>query len=270
MKTRLFLTILAFAFAASQAQAMIQVSLLADPVNCKDPFEIIATFTGDTNNAQVIFYVDNITVDTKNINGESNSKALFSGEPNWDRLPPGTHTAKAILVRHENLMDEGSVMFQVNGRRCPQTTTTTTTSTTTTTIQYRCTSNLDCAQPVSKPPECTGQNITQTLTWGECENASTKDANCVDKEETATLKTCKDDETCENGECKQKQEPTTTTTTSTTTTTTEPTTSTTTMTIPQTTTTQSEATPIFGRTNTNLDRLIEAFEAIIRIIFFWR
>lgn len=276
MKKTLILAIIMLSVIAGHATATIEVSLSANPINCKDPFDIIAKFSTETSNSQVDFYVDNIAIDTKNINGQTEEKTIFQGENNWDKLMTGSHTAKAELTRHGTLMDSGSIAFEVAGRRCPQTTTTTTTQTTTTTIRYNCASNVDCKAPVSEAPECSGQDVIQRLMWGECENASTPEAICADKEETAVVKTCQDNETCENGECKPEDSPATTAQTTTTvdmptTSTTQPP-ATTTAPIQPSTTQVSEITQttIFGRTNTRLDTLLDAFEAIIRIVFFWR
>ncbi|MFH0862503.1 MAG: hypothetical protein V1875_05665 [Candidatus Altiarchaeota archaeon] len=288
MDSRTAITLILAIFAASQADAAIDVSLSADPVNCKDPFTITAVFHTGTGNSQVEFFVDDVGLEVKNINGETESKTTFSGESMWARLPPGNHKANVKLISHESLVDEGSLDFEVAGRRCPPTTTTTLAPTTTTTLRFYCSSNLDCAEPVTAPPECDGQNITQALTWGECRNANTPDAKCVDRLEIAYLRTCAENETCTGGECIAIPETTTTlepttstnqelgttsTIGSTTTTdgkepaTTSTTTDTTSPTLADTTTTQP---PIFGRTNTRLDALMDIFEAMIRLILFWR
>jgi hypothetical protein len=279
MKYGGFFTLMVFALAASSAHAAVDVSLSANPVNCKDPFKIMAKFNIATANMQVVFSVDGKELEAINLRGETASETTISGESAWDRLKPGSHTAKAVIMQQGAEVDSGELEFQVAGTRCPLTTTTTTTSTTTTTIRYNCTSNIDCASPVTGPPQCSGDDIIQELRWGECENASTLSARCIDKSENATLKSCGPLEACVGGECKTRQAETTTTSTTiqepTSTSIPEPTTTSTSSTSTTTATTQTSTTqkgpePIFQRTNTRLDRLIEAFEAIIRLVMFWK
>jgi len=123
-------------------------------------------------------------------------------------------------------------------------------------------------------PFCTQDNVTQRVSWGECENPGTLQSKCANKEEVITVEVCID--ACDSGRCVAYAVSTTTTSTSTTstepttTTTTEPTTTTTTTIRPYTPTTSTTQTTLLQRTNTKLDRIIEIIESLLWFLLSWK
>jgi len=285
MKHGILTVLIAFTIvtlAASSASASIQVLLSESPVNCHDLFRVTAKLTMDTSNMRAEFFIDDYKFAWKNLQGGISDATVTFGSQDWDRLKPGHHTATIQVLKLDTLIDEGSTQFDVAGSRCPTTTTTTTIPTTTTLPGVACSSNADCKKPVLGTPYCNDINVTQTVTYGQCQNPSTIESACIDKEEFIVVQSCLANQVCDAGLCLNVTGETTTTSTSTsttstlaptTTTTTESTTSSTTTSTTQTTQTTTSSTTtstLFQRTNTKLDRILEVVEAILRIIMFWK
>jgi hypothetical protein len=286
MDSRILLAVLVMAslsFAASDAEAAVKVTISNAQVDCGEPAKVTATLTDGASLLRADFYVDDYLFQTKNLKpGSTEISASFDTE-DWAHIKAGPHNIRVELMRLDSatgldtVIGEGELAIVVAGRRC-STSSTTLPPATTSLPPITCVSGRDCAQAVTGELYCTGSNVTQDVSWGECVNPGTTQSACISRNETIVMETCLMSQYCDGGHCINSTIITTTTSTTlepTTSTTLEVTTSTSvpevTTTQPiMTTTTESTTTTLFQRTNTKLDRIVEILEWIISIVFFWK
>jgi hypothetical protein len=267
--------LLVAAMASADASALTMNLTVPNPVDCSETFKAVATLSEGASLMRADYYVDRYLFDTKNIGmGSDHSEGTFGPGDDWykSKLSPGTHQLNVRVYRGADEVGRESKEFTVGGRRCePAASTTTAPAPATTAPQSACYGNSDCAPPNAGEPYCVGDNVVETLTWGECVNPGTPQAACTDRSDNSTLEACFPQKRCVQGSCEPLD---TTSTSSTSTTSTTESTSTTTTIEPTETTQPAQTTTtrpvVLQRTNTRLDRIIDLLEQVLRIVFFWK
>ncbi|MFH1055752.1 MAG: hypothetical protein V1744_06650 [Candidatus Altiarchaeota archaeon] len=273
-RTSLFAITLLVLYSTS-ASAAVLLNISNNPVDCGEPAKVTAILSEGASLLHADFFVDNYRFNTKNLKPGFTEVSASMDSEDWDHIKPGLRLARVEVYRIDKLVDEGYTEFVVGGRRCqqPEPTSTTTIRPLTVTCSY----NTDCPPTIIGTPTCEGSNVTQAVTWWNCDNPGTAQSKCAEMYETVTLEACSLNQVCEAGSCENTTSETTSTTTTETTSTTTTTETTATTQAPTTTTqpqkppsTSTTQKPIFTRTNTKLDRIIELLETILQAILFWK
>ena len=281
----ILLVMASLSFAAADADAAVKVTISSAQVDCGEPAKVTATLSEGASLLRADFYVDDYLFHNKNLKPGSTEISASLDSVDWDHIKPGPHTVRVEMVRpdkvtgQDTVIGEGELGFTVAGRRCGEVTTTLPVPSTSL-LPIVCSSNSGCLQAVTGEPYCTGSNITQDVSWGECVNPGTPQSMCVGRNETIVMGNCLINQYCDGGRCVNSTIITTTTSTTTleqsTTSTMQETTSTTvpevTVTVPILTTTTEPTTTstLLQRTNTKLDRIVEILEKILSILLFWK